>query len=133
MSAGVLRYTLVVRHPETDEPTALLVGKRVPKWAADMVHPDDLEGGDTDASASSDPDKGSGSGGSSSSSKDGGQGDNGSPEPVPPPKGGAGSGADEWRKYCAAVGVEVPEDASREDCITALEAAGKPTESAPPE
>lgn len=41
--AGVLRYTLVVRHPETLAATALLAGQSVPDWASDLVHPDDLE------------------------------------------------------------------------------------------
>lgn len=43
MSAAVLKYTLIVRHPDTDAPTALLVGESVPKWATDLVHADDLE------------------------------------------------------------------------------------------
>ena len=46
MSAGKLRYTLVVRHPDTDAPTALLGGEEVPDWASDLVHADDLEGSD---------------------------------------------------------------------------------------
>ena len=44
-----------------------------------------------------------------------------------PPRGGAGSGAPAWREYAASKGVEVAADASREDCITALDAAGVPT------
>lgn len=44
MSAGVLKYTLVVRHPDTDAPTALLVGEAVPAWARDLVHADDVDG-----------------------------------------------------------------------------------------
>ncbi len=50
-----------------------------------------------------------------------------------PPKGGAGSGAEHWRAYAAKVDVEIADDASREDVIAALEAAGKPTEAAPAE
>ncbi|MGI5144798.1 hypothetical protein ACQEVC_45525 [Plantactinospora sp. CA-294935] len=46
----------------------------------------------------------------------------------PPPKGGAGSGAPEWRAYAARKGVEVPDDASRDDVIAALSAANVPTE-----
>lgn len=46
----------------------------------------------------------------------------------PPPKGGAGSGAPAWREYAASKGVEVAEDASREDVIAALTDAGIPTE-----
>lgn len=36
-----LKYTLVVVHPDTGMPVALLVGEPVPEWAADMVQPDD--------------------------------------------------------------------------------------------
>lgn len=46
--AGVLRYTLVVRNPETLEATALLAGTQVPGWAAELVHADDLEGAPDD-------------------------------------------------------------------------------------
>lgn len=45
MSAGVLRYTLVVRD-EGGQPVALLEGQEVPEWARELVHADDLEGGD---------------------------------------------------------------------------------------
>lgn len=39
-----MAYTVVVRHPDTDEPVALLAGEPVPGWAADMVSGDDLVG-----------------------------------------------------------------------------------------
>lgn len=49
MTQRVLRYTLVVRHPETDLATPLLAGEPVPGWAKDLVHDDDLdEDDDTD-------------------------------------------------------------------------------------
>lgn len=48
-------------------------------------------------------------------------------EPKPPPTRGTGSGGEEWRAYARSVGVEVAEDASRDDVIAALAAAGKPT------
>lgn len=38
-----LKYTLVVRHPETGDPVALRAGEDVPKWASDLVHKDDQE------------------------------------------------------------------------------------------
>lgn len=38
-----LKYTLVVRHPETGEAVALKAGEDVPKWATDLVHKDDLD------------------------------------------------------------------------------------------
>ena len=50
----VLAYTLVVRHPDTDAPTALLVGKRLPAWAKGLVDPgnlvDDVDEADEDES-----------------------------------------------------------------------------------
>lgn len=49
-------------------------------------------------------------------------------EASPPPKAGQGSSAEAWRTYAAGLGVEVADDASRDDVIAALESAGKPTE-----
>lgn len=43
MSGRVLRYTMVVRHPDTFESTVLLAGEQVPSWAKDLVHADDYE------------------------------------------------------------------------------------------
>lgn len=53
----------------------------------------------------------------------------GEPEEIPlPPKAGPGASAAAWRAYAGAHGVEVPEDAKRDDIIAALEAASVPTE-----
>jgi hypothetical protein len=38
-----------------------------------------------------------------------------------PPRSGRGSGVEVWREYAEAQGVEVPEDASRDDIIAAVE------------
>ena len=38
-----LKYTLIVVHPETSVPTALLAGSEVPDWAVDLVHSDDID------------------------------------------------------------------------------------------
>lgn len=43
MSRGVLKYTLVVRHPDTGVATPIVAGSEVPEWAEDLVHDDDLE------------------------------------------------------------------------------------------
>lgn len=43
MTAGDLRYTVVVRHPDNGEATALVAGQPVPDWATELVHADDLE------------------------------------------------------------------------------------------
>jgi hypothetical protein len=48
-------------------------------------------------------------------------------KPPIPARSGPGSGAEKWRAYAADQQVEVPADASREDVIEALDAAGKPT------
>jgi hypothetical protein len=45
-----------------------------------------------------------------------------------PPRGGAGSGADAWSAYAERKGVEVPEGATRDAIIAALDEAGVPTE-----
>lgn len=39
-----LKYTVVVRHPETYQAVALLAGTPVPAWAKDLVHADDIDG-----------------------------------------------------------------------------------------
>lgn len=44
--SAVLARTVVVRHPDTLEATALLAGEPVPDWASDLVDPDALEGDD---------------------------------------------------------------------------------------
>jgi hypothetical protein len=46
----------------------------------------------------------------------------------PPPKSGKGSGVQAWAEYAATNRVEVAEDATRDDVIAALDAAGIPTE-----
>ena len=50
MTVSALRYTLIVRNPETGAPVALLAGKPVPGWATDLVHPDDLTGAEPEPS-----------------------------------------------------------------------------------
>lgn len=52
---GKLRYTVVVRDPD-GAAVALKQGESVPDWASDLVHADDLEGGDP---VGGDPDGGS--------------------------------------------------------------------------
>lgn len=46
----------------------------------------------------------------------------------PPPKSGKGSGTDAWADYAERQHVEVDADATRDEIITALQDAGKPTE-----
>lgn len=42
-----------------------------------------------------------------------------------PPRAGKGSGRDEWAAYAASLGVDVDDDAGRDDIIAAVEAAQK--------
>lgn len=49
------------------------------------------------------------------------------PSPIPA-KEGPGSGKARWAAYAASIGVEVPEGASRDAIIDAIEQADKPTE-----
>ena len=44
----------------------------------------------------------------------------------PPPQGGPGSGKEAWAQYAAARNVAVPEDATRDDIIGAVQKAGHP-------
>lgn len=46
----------------------------------------------------------------------------------PPPKRGAGSGVEAWSEYARKAGVDVPDDAKRDDIVAACEAADVPTE-----
>lgn len=48
--------------------------------------------------------------------------------PTPPPKNGAGSGTQAWADYAELLGVDVPDDASRDEIQAAVEAAGHRTE-----
>jgi hypothetical protein len=58
------------------------------------------------------------------------EGDGSSPassdSPKPPPQAGPGSSGEVWRDYAKAVGVEVPQDAKRDDVIDLVKAAGQP-------
>jgi hypothetical protein len=39
-----------------------------------------------------------------------------------PPRSGRGSGVDEWRVYAETLGVDVPEDAGRDDIVALVDA-----------
>jgi hypothetical protein len=96
VSAPVLRHTLVVRHPETFTPVALLAGQPVPEWATDLdlVQAEDL----VDAEAAE-------------------------TEGGPPPKTGAGSGKGEWLAYARdELGLVLDDNASKGDIVEQVEA-----------
>jgi hypothetical protein len=107
----------------------------VPEWAAKRITNPKLWEGDRDDDSDDSDDPGTAGGsdpaddgaGSGQGSTDGGDGGQNLPEP--PPKGGKGSGLEEWLIYASYFPqVSLPEDASREDVIDALDAEGIRTE-----
>lgn len=48
--------------------------------------------------------------------------DDGDDEPVEPPREGEGSELEAWQEYAEAIGFDVPEDATREEIIAAIDA-----------
>ena len=56
--AGQLKYTLVVRHPDTLEAVALIAGSELPKWATELVDPGNLESGKSKTADDETEDKG---------------------------------------------------------------------------
>lgn len=46
---------------------------------------------------------------------------NSAKQPQEPPRSGAGSGVGAWREYAAALGVEHPEDASRDEIVALID------------
>ena len=87
-----LKYTVVVRHPETFQAVALLAGQPVPAWAKDLVHADDIDS-DTPEVEDTQPD-------GQDSDTDGGEtADDGAAQK---PAGNATE--DAWREYALANG-----------------------------
>jgi len=48
--------------------------------------------------------------------------DSGQQTPEQPPRGGAGATEEAWREYATGVGIEVPEDAGRDDIVALVDA-----------
>ncbi|MFD6770599.1 hypothetical protein ACFWC6_30750 [Micromonospora chalcea] len=142
----------VVLHPKTGEPVLLAGGGALPDWASGVVGAQ-VVGGPTGSSPSTSATSAPGESreqkrarllaqlaelGDDGGSDEPAQAPAGSPEVVPggspfspPPKGGAGSGVQAWREYAYHFerdGVTVPEGATRDEIIAALDAAGVPTE-----
>jgi hypothetical protein len=53
-------------------------------------------------------------------------------DPGQPPRSGAGSGIAAWQTYAALVGIDIADDATRDDIIAAVDAAA-PSDGDPPE
>lgn len=91
-------YSIHVDNPDGSGLVAIGPDDEIPSWARKLVHKRHL--------------------GDQAGDADGGV----------PPRGGPGSGRDAWAEYAGANGVEIDEDASRDDIIAALDSAGVPTE-----
>lgn len=90
--------TVVLRDPVTFAPVAFGPGDDVPDWAAVLItNPEVWEGVPVAVAPS--------------------------PPVGEPPRSGRGASAKAWRKYAESVGVVVPEGASREEIIAAVDAA----------
>jgi hypothetical protein len=119
--ATLIENTVVV-HPETGEPTLLAATGELPDWAVGLVgdHLLDRAGRPpkqndekarllariAELEAAAEQSRGS--------------------DTKVPPRSGPGSGAPEWRAYARSVGVDVDDNASRDDVVAALDAADKP-------
>jgi hypothetical protein len=79
------------------------------EWAKLITNPAAWDGGEPPKSA----DAGDGDAPASADEPDGGG---------EPPRSGKGSSTEAWQKYAASLGVEVPEDASRDDIVAAVDA-----------
>lgn len=94
-----LTANVVLTNPETGLSAFLAEGADLPEWAVGVV-------GDHVLADDSESDPVSG-------------------DLEAPPTSGPGSGVAAWRTFAEAVGVDVDKDASRDDVIDALKAAGK--------
>lgn len=130
--AKLIDNTVVV-HPKTGEPVLLAATGELPDWAVDLVGDHLLDGPRPKAPSASAGDSAEVARlrarvaelEQQSAERLAGA----EPERIEvPPRSGPGSGADRWRAYATAQGVEVPGNASREDVIKALDEAQKPTE-----
>ena len=93
-----LVVTVVLRNPETLAPVAFGPGDDVPCWAAElMTNPEVWEGEPVTVAPS--------------------------PPVGEPPRSGRGASAKAWRAFAESRGVVVPEGASREEIIAAVDAA----------
>jgi hypothetical protein len=123
----------IVVHPETGEPVLLAATGEVPDWAVDLVGDHLLDGPVKRSAKSAQPSPGEAAEVAAlrariaeleAAQKSGAD----DADVEVPPRSGPGSGAQAWREYATSQGVEVADDASREEVISALKSAGKPVE-----
>lgn len=119
----------VVVHPKTGSPVLLAATGELPDWAVGLVGDHLLDGTPAKPARSAREDDEVARLKARIAELEQAQAAADAPgsESKVPPRQGPGSGADKWRAYAKSVGVEVGEDASRDDVIVALEAASKPT------
>jgi hypothetical protein len=129
---ATLTENTVIRHPKTGEPTLLAATGELPDWAIGLVGDHLLDhGGKVPAKGDEVAQLKARIAELEQERAESGRSPADDPGNVPasvPPRSGPGSGADKWRAYAAGQGVQVDENASRDDVIAALTAAGKPTE-----
>jgi hypothetical protein len=115
----VLTGTTVVRNPRNARVVVLHAGSKLPKWAEDLVGDHLTAGGQTTA------------GGGATTPADpvvpvapvedtppaSTGGDEVVVEATEPPRAGRGSGIEPWKAYAASLGIEVPEDATRDSIV----------------
>lgn len=106
-----LAYNVVKRNPGTGAVEVFEAGTVPPGWAAEMITNDEVWEREPQASEVD----------------GGGAGDGAAPGPtdppaVAPPRHGVGSGRDPWAAYATSLGIQVPDDAGRNDIIVLVEA-----------
>lgn len=130
----VLNEATVVRNPDTRASTFLPAGTEVPAWAEDLVGDHLTAGGDyvaggEDTSPAAPLEGLDRSGRPLDADGDGHvdpEDERGEPNlapavvadgPTEPPRAGRGSGLGAWKEYATAIGIDVPDDASRDAII----------------
>lgn len=106
----VLNARTVVRNPQTTAVVSLPAGTEVPAWAEDLVGDHLTTGGLAAAGGEAtnppvvpvDPPEAP---------------ENPAPSVSAPPRAGRGSGFDAWKAHAESLGIEVPDDAQRDDVI----------------
>lgn len=146
MSGQELAASTVVRHPDTGEVAILTVGSPLPTWAEGIVDdyllcPAGTAAGQAAAArqaevdarrqrrlqaqarAAGDEPADTPSGLSGDDLADGANqgggaaGGSGESGPAAPPRAGRGSGVDAWKAYAKGLGLDVPDDAQRDDIV----------------
>jgi len=102
-----LAATVVLVKEFTGEPVVFNPGDEPPKWAADQITNPKAWAPEEESTPDGDGD---------------GSGTSGDEGPEEPPRVGKGSGVKAWQEYAEAIGVEVPDGASRDEIIAAVDA-----------